>query len=209
MFIEFIDLLRCPRDHEETWLVAAFNKMSGRYVKQGTLGCPVCHATYEIRNRVADLRTDPAELMLEYRPRKIPTTEETMRLAALLNLTRPGSLVILQSDYADAAQPIAELTQSRVIGMNVFSDFDDSELTSAVLADTRLPFATASADGIALIANEFRSADIARVLKPGGRVILPADALIPAEMTELARDEACIVAESTGPLIGLTGKSRR
>ena len=30
-----IDLLRCPREHEETWLVAAFNRMEGRFIVEG------------------------------------------------------------------------------------------------------------------------------------------------------------------------------
>lgn len=208
MFIEFIDLLRCPRDHEETWLVAAFNKMSGRFVHQGTLGCPVCHATYEIRNGVADLRADTAPVLERDHRLKPVDQEVTLRLAAFLNLTRPGSLVVLDGNHADAAESIAELTQSRVITINSLIDAKDSELTSATLADARLPLASASVDGIALSDDSF-GPDITRVLKPGGRVVLPAHSGLPAGLNELARDETYVVAESVGPLIGLTGKSRR
>jgi hypothetical protein len=44
MHIEFIDLLRCPNPHEETWLVAALHRMDGRLVIDAKLGCPVCSA---------------------------------------------------------------------------------------------------------------------------------------------------------------------
>ena len=52
MFVELVDLLRCPRPHEDTWLVAAAEAMSGRHIVRGTLGCPVCEAEYPIRDGV-------------------------------------------------------------------------------------------------------------------------------------------------------------
>ena len=54
MFIELIDLLRCTKPHDETWLVAAFNTVSNRFVQEGKLGCPTCSAEYWIRDGVGD-----------------------------------------------------------------------------------------------------------------------------------------------------------
>ena len=70
MFVEIIDLLRCPNAHAESWLVAAAARTVGRHIVEGTLGCPVCEAEMEMR-RFRD-RTDKDqkslnEYALEYR----------------------------------------------------------------------------------------------------------------------------------------------
>jgi len=44
MFSELVDVLRCPRPHEESWLVLAAHRLDGRDIMAGVLGCPVCHA---------------------------------------------------------------------------------------------------------------------------------------------------------------------
>ncbi|HET9066340.1 MAG TPA: hypothetical protein VFN22_11025 [Gemmatimonadales bacterium] len=43
MHIELTDLLRCPADHEESFLVLLPDRMEGRRVLAGHLGCPVCN----------------------------------------------------------------------------------------------------------------------------------------------------------------------
>lgn len=42
MHIELTDLLRCPNQHAEAFLVLLPEKMDGRLVIAGHLGCPVC-----------------------------------------------------------------------------------------------------------------------------------------------------------------------
>src|SRR3954462_15554710 len=54
MFVEIVDALRCPRAHEESWLVLAAQRTEDRHVLEGTLGCPVCHATYPIHGGIAE-----------------------------------------------------------------------------------------------------------------------------------------------------------
>ena len=54
MFIELVDALRCPRTHEESWLVLAASRIEARHIQEGALGCPVCHAEYSIRGGVVD-----------------------------------------------------------------------------------------------------------------------------------------------------------
>ena len=48
MFIELTDHLRCPADHDESFLVLLPLDLAGRDVVQGTLGCPVCQREYAI-----------------------------------------------------------------------------------------------------------------------------------------------------------------
>jgi hypothetical protein len=202
VFIELIDSLRCPHEHEETWLVAAFNEMRDRFVVEATLGCPVCSATFKVKSGVADLR-----LITEARERSIEQSqndsESAMRLAAFLNLVRPGSVVILAGSHAPNAGTIAELTESRVFAINPVTRLQDSERVATVLADTRLPFATSSVDGIAVDDASFSVADITRVLKPGGRLVAPAAIELAGSIREIARDENYVVAEAVGPLLSL------
>ena len=40
MFVELVDLLRCPHAHEDSWLVAAADETADRHIVHGSLGCP-------------------------------------------------------------------------------------------------------------------------------------------------------------------------
>ena len=44
MFIELTDHLRCPEDHDEQFWCLLPDRLDGRSVKEGQLGCPVCGA---------------------------------------------------------------------------------------------------------------------------------------------------------------------
>jgi uncharacterized protein YbaR (Trm112 family) len=205
LFIELIDLLRCPREHEETWMVAAFNKMNGRFIVEGKLGCPVCHANFPIADGIPDLRSDPYFVALVDSPPRQVNPEESERLAAFLNLTREGAVILLAGEHADSARGVAELTMSRAFAIRPHPVFahDDSELVATLLADTRLPFATSSIDGIAIDSEKFSMSEITRVLKPGGRFVAPSSTKLAGNIRELARDEDFVVAEAVGPLLNL------
>ena len=202
MFIETIDLLRCPREHEETWLVAAFTKMNGRFVVEGSLGCPICEATYVISNGIADFtgESSPRATMSN---NESDDPEQAIRLAAFLNLVRPGSTVVLEGDQAVHAGAIANITQCRVIVLNPSHDVIETEQTSTIHAGDRIPLGTSTVDGVAATSAAI-IADAARVLKPGSRLVAPASFPLHPGLTELARDDTSIVAEAAGPLIRLS-----
>ena len=186
-------------------MVAAFNKMNGRFVMEGKLGCPICHANYPIHDGIPDLRTDPFFVALVDAPPRRVDPEEVERLAAFLNLTREGATVLLTGNHADAARGVAELTMSRTFALRPHPVFahQDSELTATLLADTRLPFATSSMDGVAVDDDKFSMAEVSRVLKPGGRLVAPSTTELAGNIRELARDESYVVAEAVGPLLNL------
>src|SRR5436189_2504105 len=48
MHIELTEMLRCPEPHREEFLVLSTGEMSGRMVRAGIVGCPVCQREYEI-----------------------------------------------------------------------------------------------------------------------------------------------------------------
>jgi uncharacterized protein YbaR (Trm112 family) len=201
MYIELIDLLRCPRDHEETWMVAAFTRMDGRFVIEGKLGCPVCSSSYVISNGIADLRVESSASPKKENPAS-ENSDAAMRLAALLNLTRPGALAILDGDSAGHAHEVSEIGQCRVIALNPASQVEDSERVATVLADARIPFASSSVYGIAM-SDDRLSNDISRVLQAGSRAVLPAGTNLPGGLNELARDDQSVVAEFVGPMVSL------
>ena len=202
MFIPLVDVVRCPRQHEETWLVAAFTKMNGRFVVEGSLGCPICEATYLISNGIADFTGEsPPRARMSSNEGDDP--EQAIRLAAFLNLVRSGSTVVLEGDQAVHATAIANITQCRVIVLNPSHAVIETEQTSTIHAADRIPLGTSTVDGVAAMSATI-IADAARVLKPGSRLVAPASLPLHPALTELARDDTSIVAEAAGPLIRLS-----
>lgn len=202
MFIETIDLLRCPREHDETWLVAAFTTLRDRFVLDGTLGCPVCDAVYPIADGIADFSLSGQEAT-ECGDTAAPDPDYALRLAAFLNLMSPGHTVVLEGAHAAHAAEVATITQCRVIAVTPLIRLDDTELTSTVCATGRIPLASASLAGVALT-NAGLAGEAARVLRRGGRLVGPAEMILPPAFSELARDDTHVVAESKGPLVGLS-----
>jgi uncharacterized protein YbaR (Trm112 family) len=206
VYIELIDLLRCPRDHEETWLVAAFTKVRDRFVEEARLGCPVCSAAYVIRHGTAEFAGE-----FRQSTATVETTADTdaaIRLAAFLNLTRPGSTAILQGSHAALARTVSEITQSRTIALDPVLKIDDTELTATIRSDQRIPLASSSVDAVTLSDSRYVN-DVSRVLRQGGRLLTPVDVPLPAGVTELARDDRVVVGEAHGPVIPIRRTSHR
>jgi len=205
MYIELIDLLRCPKAHADSWLVAAFNRMNGRFVIEGRLGCPVCSATYGITDGVVDLRDGASSDADMLRNSRQPDEESSVRAAALLGLTKPNSIVVLAGSSANLGHQISEFAEARVLAVNPTDRIAETERVAVVMASSRLPFAPSTIDGI--IVDETTAAfakDAARILRQGGRLIAPTTTKLPAAFRELARDEKDVVAESIGELISLS-----
>jgi uncharacterized protein YbaR (Trm112 family) len=203
MYIEFIDLLRCPNAHEDSWLVAAFYRMDGRVVVEGKLGCPVCGAEYFIRDGVAVF--DEAGAQGDEPPDRDPAPDGTS-LAALLNLERPGMLALLAGDRAHDAQVVSELTGARILALNSLSRSRGSHAVAEVHAGLPVPLAAHCLDGIALDvthATPAMLAEAARLLRPRGRLLVRGPARLSEAFRELARDSDQVVAEYVGELVSL------
>ncbi|MFY7947713.1 MAG: hypothetical protein ACOVRP_00720, partial [Gemmatimonas sp.] len=79
MLRDLLDALRCPRPHDESWLVAMVHHAEGADLRDADLACPVCGAEFVIHEGVA--RFDPPV-------GPPPAVElEAMRLAAMLGVT--------------------------------------------------------------------------------------------------------------------------
>ncbi len=206
MYIELIDLLRCPRPHEESWLVAAFNQMEGRFVIEGKLGCPICSASFPINGGIADFRADTSGVATIPDALDSLTEEATFRAAGMLGLTRTGAAVVLSRMPSEIGPSIAELTGVRVICVNQTGDPYEAENVASISVDERLPLASGSIDAM-MLADPVSGGDTAealRVLRTGGRLVAPASTALAGNLRELARDERYIVAEFTGPLVSLS-----
>jgi hypothetical protein len=207
VFIEMLDLLRCVNPHEDTWLVASLKAISNRFVLDGTLGCPVCHAQYSIRNGVADFRQsgDSARAAPEHFPLSYSRDELAVRMGAFLNATEPGATLVLGGSWAEAAQEVSVMTETRVLALNPATAVEESETVGLLRVSVEIPLAAGSALGVAL--DETFSPEIiasaVEVVRPGGRIVGPASLAPPPGLAVLARDERHWVAEKAPEIVPL------
>lgn len=191
MFIELIDLLRCTRPHEDSWLVAAFHELRERDVIEGLLSCPVCNARYPVTKGVAWFDVEPGTAGQS----AAAPGGDGIQVAGYLNLVEPG-VVLLGGTWAGAADPVTALGNT-VLAFN--SAAASAPRVSHVRCDASVPLARECLDGIALdsAASELVESG-ARALKNGARMVAPAGAGVPDGLVELARDESYWVAAREG-----------
>lgn len=198
MFVELIDLLRCVRPHEDSWLVAAATRTVDRHIVDGALGCPICTAEYAIRDGVVEFGASTAPP--HARPRH---ADDVVRLAALLGLSTPGGTIALGGAWQPLAAPLAALTSVRVLLVDPPLAEPLRADVSAVRGGDTLPIAASSVRGVALdasTASAERLASAVSALVPDGRLVAPASVALPDGVVELARDADEWVAKRTaGP----------
>lgn len=207
MFIELVDALRCVGDHEESWLVAAVDEMHGRHVARGSLGCPVCRATYRIIDGAAAF--GPVGVGGLAASRVIPSADEVMRARALLHLVEPGGVVALLGTAAVLGSALEEEAQVTALLINPTGACLGPGVSTLWVGE-RLPVARGALRGAILSSDAAGCPAIASVLAslgPGARLVAPAGVPLPAETRLLARDSRQWVAEVraavTGPMVEL------
>lgn len=198
MFVELIDRLRCPSDHDDAWLVAAASRTANRRLLDATLGCPVCEAEFTVR--------DGAVLFGESAPGvAMPAgEEEALRAAALLHVQERG-LYVLDAGWASLAPALLALLSAEFLLVDPPAATVAGEGMGILIGvGDRWPLAAASVQGIALErATPARVADAVRVLTPRGRLVAPCSAPVPAGVTELARDDRHWVGEKVSDVVPL------
>ncbi len=206
MHIEMIDTLRCPSTHEDSWLVGAFDRLVDREVIAGRLGCPVCGATYEISNGVVDFDGDDESRSDPHRrdAGRISAVgaDDAIRLAAMLDLASPGGLVVLEGAWSAAGEMLASFIDARLLVMNPPPSHSERSPLSALRSRHTIPVAAGSCRGIALYCGghaEVLARTAVDALRPGGRLVAPADTPMPMDARELARDDRWWVAERSSP----------
>ncbi len=169
MFIELTDHLRCPADHDESFLVLLPDRMERRSVRTGTLGCPVCGRTYQLEDGVLDTGDAPAP-----EPRGASALDSDA-LTTLVGLSGPGGYLILVGATGALWSEVAELNPGvALVAVNPPADVTDGAELS-VLRGARLPIKTGAMRGVVLgrpFADDPRWVrDAARVVLPGLRVV--------------------------------------
>jgi hypothetical protein len=207
VFIELVELLRCIREHDESWLVASIEELSDRSISRGRLGCPICHAEYPVVEGVADFSgatVSPAVPSHSADPEDVG-----LRAGAFLGLAENSGTVVLGGSWAAGAVPLQRSTDARVFVANAPIDAHDISI-GRILVDKTLPFGVASCAGVALDDSfhyqVFESAT--RVIRAGGRMVGPASVPRPAGFALLAEDAEWWVAEKPAEVTTLRRGNR-
>ena len=192
MLLSLVDSLRCPAGHEETSLVLSVESWSGHRVSEGLLGCPACHARYPIHQGAVDF-TAGGGFVRRDGPGAPP---DATRLAAQLSLEEPGGIVLLVGRHAAGADLLVEFCDVTCLLL-------DAPLTASAgavnleVAD-RLPLGDRVLKGAAVDGSRASGpflAEIARCVRPLGRLVGPAQVASPPGCRVIARDDEEWVAE--------------
>ena len=196
MFTELIDMLRCPNAHEDSWLVATSTRTQSRHIMDGKLGCPVCSATFEIKDGEVLFTTGST-----LRTTHVLDDEAAFRLAAQLHLIEAPQPILLIGSWSRAVAPLRTIVPNVTMFVGDATSIItlDERVSSLRLPVSGLPLATGALRGVALDAShasdEFLAAG-ARVLRTAGRLVAPVRVTLDDTVWRiLARDTDVLVAE--------------
>jgi uncharacterized protein YbaR (Trm112 family) len=169
MFIELTDHLRCPADHDESFLVLLPDRIEGRSVIAGQLGCPICGRTFELKDGVLDTGDAPEP------PSSRTTAFDAEGLATLAGLQGPGGYFALVGQVGGLWRELAVLNPGvALVLINPPSDVGNAPGVS-VLRSGRIPLKARSMRGVVLgspYADDVHwVAEAARVVLPGLRIV--------------------------------------
>lgn len=191
MFVELLDKLRCLNTHEDSPLVVTTAVTVARHIREGMLGCPVCHAEYLIHDGVVDFG---GSVPVPSLGPEFFTSDRTTKIAAMLALDARGGVFVL--DWLSSLFTSDLLNYSEDSQFIAISGYDEVNGAGAILRSDTIPLARGSIRGIVLDRSDtkmMRSAVAA--LAPGGRLVAPSDAAEPDGISVLARDDEYWVGE--------------
>lgn len=199
MFIELTEILRCPADHEESYVVCVPIEMDGRRVIRGGIGCPMCHAEYRIVDGVVYFGTEGAE-----RPGAATRPDYgATALQAFIDLEGKGGYAMLVGSAARLGPEIAALIPGvHFFGVNPPEDVPPSAAFSVLRCPRALPVKTQSVRAVVLGADyaaEPWVSDGVRVLLKGLRLVVEDERASLAGIAELARGAGILVGEKRAP----------
>lgn len=170
MYILLTDLLTCPRCGPEFGLIVLSDRMEGRRVVAGRLGCANCREMYPVENGVVDLRL--ATGVADGAPSRDP--DAPLRLAALMGLADVKGTVLVSGPGAEIAPSVAALVEGvEVVALT--ADVPEGPMmdgVSRVVGGPRLPFRAGMMRGAALTGGDGLLDEAVRVLAPGSRIVV-------------------------------------
>jgi uncharacterized protein YbaR (Trm112 family) len=205
MHIELTEMLRCPEDHREEYLVLSTSEMNGRMVMRGVVGCPVCRREFEIIDGIVDFTTaitgerQVRAVRRTPAPRS-PVTIDSQSLQALLDLGGPGGYVILLGSAARHAEALASMMGGvHFVGIDAPPDVEELPILSLLQADRVIPLREGMARGVVVGAELAATPWVAegtRVLLRGRRLVVESElATAPGGTTMLASGQGVWVGE--------------
>lgn len=205
MHIELTEMLRCPEDHREEFLVLSTSEMNARMVRRGVAGCPVCHREFEIIDGIVDFTEavgseHPGRAVRRTPAAPSPVVLEPQSLQALLDLGGPGGYVILLGSAARYAVGLASLMGGvHFVGVNAPPDVEELPVLSLVQSDRMIPLRSAMARA-AVVGAELAGTpwvgEAVRVLLPGRRLVVESErAAPPDKVVKLAVGQGLWVGE--------------
>ena len=167
VFVPLVDILRCTRPHADTWLVASIDRADGRYIVDGTLGCPTCLAEYPIRNGIAFFSAPR-----HYAAHVQPDETSAVRLAAALDLTDARMTAVLHGSWGVHAQLIVGVSPSQLLLLNPPDEVVMTDGVSAIVSDAApLAAGSVSAAAIDKPITPTLLTSLRRSLRHGGRLL--------------------------------------
>jgi hypothetical protein len=174
------------------------DRLDGRSVIEGQLGCPVCGRTFRLADGVLD--TGDAPSLGSTSPSRLTAAA----LTPLIGLNGPGGYLVLVGSLANDWEEVAELNPGvALVGINPEAGIREHAPGFSVLRSGRIPLKTRSMRGVALGPGYARDqhwvSEAARVVLPGLRIV-GEGAEPPAEIIDL-------MASAGGIWVGTTGKT--
>ena len=168
MYIELTDHLRCPEDHEESFLVLLPDRVEDRSVRAGQLGCPVCGRTFPLVDGVLDVGGAPDLSEHDAGPGPDAVT-------ALVGLGGPGGYLVVVGGPGRDWRELAERNRGvGIVLVNPPAEVRDEPGVS-VLRGGVLPLKSRTMRGAVLGGGYGGDAgwigEAARVVLPGLRVV--------------------------------------
>lgn len=200
MHIELTEMLRCPEQHREEFLVLSTGEVRHRMVRSGILGCPVCRREYPILRGVVDF-TGNVQRETENPSSRFPFPEAST-LQALLELSGPGGYVVLAGAAARHAAALGNLMAGvHFVGVNAPPDLVELDVLSLLKADEKIPLRSSIARGVVVGADLATSpwlVEAHRVLLRGRRFVVETEEPdLPIGLSRLAAENGVWVGEKT------------
>ncbi|MGH7537178.1 MAG: hypothetical protein ACREMF_00965 [Gemmatimonadales bacterium] len=195
MHIELVEMLRCPEEHREEYLVLSTSEMNGRMVMLGLVGCPVCQRDFEIIGGIVDFTEVVTGERQVRAVRRTPAPEspvglDPQSLQALLDLGGPGGFVVLLGSATRHAVGLASLMPGiHFVGVNAPPDVEALPVLSLLQSDLVIPLRRSVSRGVVVGAELARTPWVdegVRVLLRGRRLVVEDEQAAPAGAVRLA-----------------------
>lgn len=196
MFIELTEILRCPREHQDTYVICVPITMDGRRVVRGVVSCPICQADYPVIDGVVYFSSpdEPVAVSDHHATALTPDAACTF-----LGLDGPGGYVLLVGHAGRLAAGLADvLPGTQFIAINPPAGVASGATLSVLRSARTVPLKRPSVRGAVVgpdAAVEPWLTETAAALLPGLRLVAELEGAVVPGMAELARGAGVYVGE--------------